>query len=141
MFWRGWFFAPVLIIGLLVAGGIGAAVAHHGWDDDDRGPRVVQVTSPASGTGTTTTPQVVEIHDRGWGHHRGGFFPGFFIFPILFFFLIFWLVGGLFRGGGWRGGPGGPGGAWRGHWNDRFEEWHRDQHQGDVPPAPPAASA
>src|SRR3954452_8458050 len=102
---RGWFLAPVLIIGLLIAGGIGAAIAHGGWDDDDRGPRVVQVTSPASSSGSTTTPQVVEIHDSGWGHHRGGFFPGFFIFPILFFFLIFWLVGGLFRGGGWRGGP------------------------------------
>ena len=129
---RGWFLAPLLIIGLLVAGGIGAAIAHGGWVDDDRGPRVVQVTSPS---GSATGTQVIEVHDRGWGHH--GFFPGFFLFPILFFFLIFWLVGGLFRGG-WRGGPGGP---WRGHWHDRFEEWHREQHKGDVPPAPPAASA
>ena len=81
---------------------------------------------------------MIEIHDRGWGRHGGGFFPGFFIFPILFFCFIFLLVGGLFRGGPWRGGPGS---AWSGHWNDRFEEWHRDQHKGDVRPAPPAASA
>ena len=83
---RGWFLAPVLLIGLLIAGGIGAAIAHGGWDDDDRGPRVVQVTSPANGSGTATTPQVIEIHDGGWRHH-GGFFPGFFLFPLLFFLL------------------------------------------------------
>lgn len=131
---RGWFLAPVLLIGLLIAGGIGAAIAHEGWDDDDRGPRVVQVTSPS---GAANGTQVIEVHDRGWGHHRG-FFPGFFLFPLLFFFLIVWLVSGFFRGG-WRGGPGGP---WRGRWNDRFEEWHRDQHKGDAPPpSAPAASA
>src|SRR5688572_11313312 len=98
---RGWFLAPVLVVGLLIAAGIGAAIAHHGWDEGDRGPRVVQVTSPS---GTADGTQVIEVHDRGWGH--GGFFPGFFLFPLLFFFLIVWLVGGFFRGG-WRGGPGG----------------------------------
>jgi hypothetical protein len=133
---RGWFLVPVLIIGLLIAGGIGAAIAHGGWHDDDRGPRVVQVTSPANGSGTATTPQVIEIHDGGW--HHGGFFPGFFLFPLLFFLLIFWCIGGFFRRG-WRGG--GPGGPWRDHWNDRFEDWHRRQHAGDSTPPPPAASA
>ena len=103
MFWRGWFLVPVLLVGLLIAGAIGAAVAHHRYDDDDRGPRVVQVTSPANGSGSATTPQVIEIHDGGWRHH-GGFFPGFFLFPLLFILLIFWLVGGVFRRG-WRGGP------------------------------------
>ena len=137
MFWRGWILAPVLLIGLLIAGGIGAAIAHGGWDGDDRGPRVVQVTSPANGSGTATTPQVIEIHDGGWRHH-GGFFPGFFLLPLLFFFLIFWCIGGFFRRG-WRGG--GPGGTWGGHWNDRFEDWHRQQHAGDSSPPPPAASA
>jgi hypothetical protein len=129
---RGWFLAPVLIVGLLIAAGIGAAIAHDGWDDDDRGPRVVQVRSPSDSANGT---QVIEIHERGWGHL--GFFPGFILFPLLFFFLVIWLVGGFFRGG-WRGGSGGP---WRGHWNDRFEEWHREQHKNDVPPAPPAATA
>jgi hypothetical protein len=137
MFWRGWFLVPVLLIGLLIAGAIGAAIAHDRWDDDDRGPRVVQVTSPANGSSSATTPQVIEIHDRGWRHH-GGFFPGFFLFPLLFILLIFWLVGGLFRRG-WHGGD--PDGPWRSHWNDRFEDWHRQQHSGDGPTPPPAASA
>jgi hypothetical protein len=137
MFWRGWFLVPVLLVGFLIAGGIGAAISHGSWHDDDRGPRVVQVTSPANGSGSATTPHVIEIHDGGWRHH-GGFFSGFFLFPLLFFLLIFWLVGGFFRRG-WYGG--GPGGTWRGHWNDRFEEWHRQQHAGDNRTPPPAASA
>ena len=129
MFWRGWFVVPVLLLGLLIGGATVAAVAH--WDDDDRGPRVVQVTSPS---GNTQGTQVIEVHDRGW--HRGGWFPGFFLLPLLFFLLIIFCIGAFFRRG-W----GGPGGPWRGHWNDRFEEWHREQHRGDAPPAPPAASA
>jgi hypothetical protein len=125
MFWRGWFLVPVVLIGLLI-GSLAIAAATH-WDDDDRGPRVVQVTSPSGDTAGGT--QVIEVHERGW--HGGGFFPGFFLFPLLFFLLIGWLVFGLFR----RGGPGGP---WRG---GRFEEWHRQQHAGDAPPPPPTASA
>jgi hypothetical protein len=110
-----------LLIGAVVVG----AATH--WGDDDRGPRVVQVTSPS---GDTTGTQVVEVHDREW--RRGGF-PGFFLVPLLFVVLIVWLFIALFR----RGGPGGP---WRGHWDERFREWHREQHAGDTPP-PPAATA
>ena len=126
MLGRGWFLVPTLLVGLVVGGGIAAAVAH--WDDDDD-PRVVRVTAP-SGDSTTAVPQVIEVHDRGERHW--GFFPGFFLFPLIFFGLI-WLV----CGGVWRRGPhGGRPGGWGGH----FEEWHRQQHAGDPTP-PPAASA
>jgi hypothetical protein len=130
MLGRGWFLVPIAVIGLIVAGTIAAVAWHHG--DDDRGPRVVQVTTP-SGDPSGGTTQVIEVRD-GWRGH-GGFFPGFFVFPLLFFLLIFWCIGGFFR----RGGPGGP---WRDHWDDRFEAWHREQHKGEAPPpSAPAASA
>jgi hypothetical protein len=119
-----WFLVPALLIGLAVGGTI-AAVASHNWDDDDRGPRVVQVTTPGDASSGTT--QVIEVRD-GWRGH-GGFFPGFILFP-LFFIALFWLICGAF----WRGGRRGP-------WGGRFEEWHRQQHSGDQNSPPPAASA
>ena len=125
MFPKRFFLFPMLLVGLLIGGGVFAAVNHSRWDDE--GPTVIQVTSP-SGDTAATTPQVIEVHDRGWGHR--GFFPFFFLFPVLFFLLIFWVIGGIFRGA-WHGGPGEHG---HGRWNERFEEWHREQHRGDVPP-------
>jgi hypothetical protein len=128
MFGSRWFLVPVALIGLVIAGGIAAVAIHH--DDDDRGPRVVQVTTP-SGDTTSGTTQVIEVRD-GWRGH-GGFFPGFLLFPLLWIAVI-WLVAGAFWRRGGRGGPGGP-------WGGRFEEWHRQQHAGDSGPTPPAASA
>jgi len=126
MFRGRFLLVPVLLIGLLLGGAIGAALSRSG--DADREPTVVQVTSPGAGT-DTTAPQVIEIHDDDWRHR--GFFPFFIVFPIFFFVLVLWVAGGIFRGG-WRG-PGG-------RWHDGFEDWHRRQHAGDAPStgSPPA---
>ncbi len=77
--------------------------------------------------------QVVEVVGRGYWH-GGGFFPfGLILFP-LFVIGIFWLVGFAFRGprGGWnhehgRFGPWSEEG--RARFEDRFQEWHRRQHE------------
>lgn len=80
--------------------------------------------------------QVVEVVGRGYGYWHGGFFPfGLILFP-LFVIGIFWLVGAAFRGprGGWNHehGPG-PFGPWsdegRARFEERFQEWHRRQHE------------
>jgi hypothetical protein len=110
----GWWLAPVLII-TLVLGGVAGAFIAGGHDDD----RVVQITTP-SGDEAGDTPQVVRVEDDGrW---RGfGFFPfGLFLFPLLWIVLI-WLIAGSF----WRRGPG------RRPWDDRFQDWHRRQHESD----------
>jgi hypothetical protein len=74
------------------------------------------------------------------GDEHGGFFPGFFLFPLFLFGAVFLIIGGIFRGAGrWSRGPHGHGG---GPWNEegrrRFEErareWHQREH-GDAPPA------
>jgi hypothetical protein len=120
---------PVVLAALLIGGVVGAAVVNH---DDERGDRVVQITTQPAEPGQA--PQVVTID--GGDHWRGGFFPFGFIFPILWIGLIIFLISFFWRGG--RGRHGGPGG-----WEGRFEEWHRRQHQSgnNEPPATGAASA
>jgi hypothetical protein len=125
-----WFLVPVLVIGLAIAGVVAAVVTHDGDWDHDRGPRVVQVTQPAT-DGAPGSTQVIEVRD-GWRHH-GGFFPGFILFPLFWIAVIALITGFFWRRGG-RGEPGGP-------WGGRFEEWHRHQHAGDGPTPPPASSA
>lgn len=125
-----WWVIPVAAIALLVAGGIGAAIA----TDHDRGPeRTVQVvTGTNAETGEPT--QIIQVDGHGrWGHGwgGGGFFPGFLLFPLLWIAFIW-----LFVGGFWRRGR-------SGRWNARIDEWHRRQHEGSNPgdPSGPAASA
>lgn len=112
-------FAIVAVVLLLLAGvGIGVAAYNAGVDhgidqqliESGQGVEVVRVVGDRVGPGY-------------------GFFPfGFLFFP-LFLFGIFALV----RAATWRarwGGPGhrGPGG-WQEHAGDRFDEWHRKQHE------------
>jgi hypothetical protein len=106
--------------------------------------------------------QVVRVvgHGYGYGYGRGFGFPfGLILFP-LFVIGIVLLVRGAFWRGRWGGprwgpggyGPGGPGGAggygppgpWGqgGPWApggqggpDRFDEWHRRQHEQPAEPA------
>lgn len=76
--------------------------------------------------------QVVEVVGRGYWH--GGFFPfGLILFP-LFVIGVFWLIGAAFRGprGGWhhehgRFGPWSEEG--RARFEERFQDWHRRQHE------------
>src|SRR6266496_2748579 len=122
----GWWLIPVLVIGLLVGGGIGALVADHHHE------RVVQISTPSG----DQPVQIVRVDDGGRWHHWGFFPSGFLLFPLLWIGLIWLFWGGFWR----RRGPG-----W-GRWDDRFEEWHRRQHQGnnragDQPSPPGAPSA
>ena len=125
-----WWIIPVAVVALLVAGGIGAAIAS---DHDRRNDRTVQVvTATNSETGEPT--QVIQVDNDGrWGHGwgGGGFFPGFLLFPLLWIALIWFFVGGFWR----RRGGGGP-------WGGRMDEWHRKQHEGSsqgTPPGPASA--
>ena len=103
----------LLLIAAGVAIGIGAYNAGytHGVEASGKAVEVVRTVGP------------------GWG-----FFPfGFFIFP-----LIFILVFGLARGGR-RGHWGGhPGHHWddaRSRFEERSDEWHRQQHARDGEPS------
>ena len=58
----------------------------------------------------------------GWGWHGPFDFVGFLFFLLIGFFLLRLIV---FRGMWGRG--------WR-HGSQRFEEWHRSQHQQDTKP-------
>jgi len=127
-----WWIIPLAAVALLVAGGIGAAIAS---DHDVPRERTVQVvTGTNAETGQPT--QIIQVDGdgrwgQGWG--GGGFFPGFLLFPVLWIALIWLFVAGFGRRG--RGG--------RGRWNDRMDDWHRKQHEGSTPgdPSGPAASA
>ena len=123
-----WLIVPAVIIALIAGGVIGAAVVNH---DGDGGERVVQITAPPSEPGQA--PQVVTIDDDGrW--RGGGFFPFGFIFPLLWIGLIVFLISAFWRRSGWGGGGG--------HWESRFEEWHKRQHQPDSQgPTPPSAAS
>lgn len=80
--------------------------------------------------------QVVRVVGPGYGAGFGYFPFGFILFP-LFVIGIFLLLRGAFWRGRWGGrgwGPGGYGpGGYRGPWGpggpQRFEEWHRRQHE------------
>lgn len=129
----GWLIVPAVVLALITGGAIGAAVAGN---DDDRGDRVIQVTAPPTEPGQQ--PQVITIDDDG-GRWRHGFFPFGFLFPLLWIGLIILVISIVFRRGRW-GGPG-RGGGGPSSWNDRFEDWHRRQHEGDKPAGPAAPAS
>ncbi len=103
----GWI-AAILGVLLVVGVGIGA----YNWGVND---------------GLEQSGKAVEVV-RYVGH--GGFFPfGIFLFFPLFFLALF-----AFRGAMWRrhwGGHDHPHGE-RGPWENRFEDWHRRQHEAGV---------
>jgi hypothetical protein len=109
----------LVVLAILAAVGIGVgaynAGVSEGLQQSGQGAQVVRVVGPGYGPGF-------------------GFFPfGLILFP-LFVIGIAVLVRGAFWRGRW-GGPGsGPGGYGRpGPWGpggpQRFEEWHRRQHE------------
>ena len=113
------------VVGVVVAVSAGAVAYRaitHDWDSE---PRVVQVTPSDDQAGAEPVEVVRVVDSDGWGH-RGGFFPGFFFFPLLFFLAIILIFWGFSRGhwGGPRRGPWDSG-------ESRFEEWHRRQHAGE----------
>ena len=95
------------------------------YDDDDRGPRVVQVTSPPT-VDTAQAPQVIEVHEAAGGTTAASSR----VLPVSATVIAadLWLVGGFFRRGWPGGGPAAPGRPLE----RRFEEWHRQQHAGAV---------
>ena len=132
----------VVALLVVILGGVGIGVGAYRTGERNGIAEGIEHVRVAQENGQNV--QVVHLVGDG----RGGFFPGFFLFP-LFLFGTFFLVGGVFKGAGrFRGqgvhGPGGhgPGGHGPGPWNEegrrRFEErareWHRNEH-GDVPPA------
>ena len=122
---RGWWLFGALAGIALVIGA--SAIAYRAVTHDrDDGARLIQVTAPP-GTDAGGSQEVIRVvDDRDWRDH--GFFPGFFLFPLLFLSFIVLLFWGL--GGRWRGRGDG--------WYDgraRFEEWHRQQHEGQPPAA------
>ena len=116
--------AAVLV--LLAAIGIGVGVYNAGVHDG--------VAQGLQQSGENT--QVVRVIDGGY-RHGYGFFPfGFFLFPLVVIGIILLARGAFWRGrwgGPWRGGPYGGGWGGPGPWGpggpQRYEEWHRRQHE------------
>src|SRR5947199_6298632 len=108
---RRWSLMAVMLLVVLAGIAIGVGAYHagynHGLEASGRVTQIVREVGP------------------------GGFFPfGLFLFP-LFFILVFFLLRVVFFGRRW-GGPGhwGPNHGEHGDWKgpNRFEEWHRRQH-------------
>jgi hypothetical protein len=116
--WTG-VLAVVLVMVALIA--VGNIAYHRGLDEG-----IVRGLEQAG-----SDVQVVRVSGRGFG---GGY--GFFPFGLLFFPLFLFLIFGLFRRAAWKGGHHhGPGG-----WQDRYEDWHRRQHEGGTGDPGPATA-
>jgi hypothetical protein len=131
---RGW---PIVaaILGVLLLVGVGVAAYNAGVGAGAR---------PAVESG-----HVVQVVGPGYGWHGGWFFPfGFLFFPLFIIgivLLVRFAIGGP-RGWGRGYGWGGPHGPWsdegRARFEDRFDEWHRRQHeQGSTSPDPGGGAA
>lgn len=112
-------FAIVAVVLLLLAGvGIGVAAYNAGVDHG------IERQVAESGQGV----QVIRVVGDRVG-------PGFGVFPFGFLFFPLFLFGffALVRAATWRKRWGGHGhsehGGWKGHAGDRFDEWHRQQHE------------
>ena len=123
-----------LLVTLILFVIVGAVAYNIGWSEG------VNTHLPAATDGTANA---APYYHYGPGFHGGfGLFPLFGIFwflLILFgiFFLFrmaFWGFWGrrMFYGGGWGHGPGGHG-RW-GSFEERAQEWHKQQH-GESPPS------
>ncbi len=142
---RGWTIALAAILAVVLLVGVGVGAYHAGVDAGvTRGAEAGHV-------------EVVGSPGYGYGWHGGFFFPfGFLFFPLVIVGVILLVraaAGGPRWGRGWYGpgyGPGGGRGAWsdeaRARFEDRFDDWHRRQHEagstspdpGGSPPAEPA---
>jgi len=113
----------IVAVVLLILAGIGIGVGSYNAGVDEGIARQLVESSE--------DVQVIRVVGEG---HRGGFFP----FGLLFFPLFLFGVFALVRAATWRGRWGGPGPwgtreAWKEHARERFDEWHRTQHeQGDA---------
>ena len=127
--------AAVLV--LLAVIGIGVGVYNAGVHDG--------ISQGLQQSGENT--QVVRVIDGGY-RHGYGFFPfGFFLFPLVVIGIILLARGAFWRGrrgGPWRGGPYGGGWGGPGPWGpggpQRYEEWHRRQHEEKADQQPGAAA-
>jgi hypothetical protein len=132
-----------LLIALLVIGGGVIATAAY-----QAGLNVAVTTAVADG-GTVVAP----VPAYGWGYgpgygwHPFGFGFGIFglLFGLFFLFIIFGLIRAIFWGGrrGWGPGSWGGRGGWGGPGNggdSRFEQWHRQAHEGGSSNEPPASN-
>jgi hypothetical protein len=133
---RRWSFVLVAVLGLVILGGIVAAIASdRDWDGRDRW-HDDEVTRVVGANGEET----IIVHDND----RPFFFPGILFVPLFFLFFfgiaraIFWRGRGPWGGGPWNGGPGGPGAGYAPPW---FDEWHRRSHAGNVSPPTDAPTA
>ena len=122
-----------LLVTLIVFVIVGAVAYNIGWADG------VNTHLPAAANdGAANTPP----YYYGYGFHP--FFAGFgILWFLLILFGIFWLFRmafwgfwgrRMFMGGGWGYGPGGRG-RW-GSFEERAQEWHKQQH-GETPPTSP----
>ncbi|HEU4396644.1 MAG TPA: hypothetical protein VFU54_02255 [Actinomycetota bacterium] len=129
----------VVLLAILAGVGIGVAAYNAGVSEG--------VADGLRQSGQDT--QMVRVVGPRFGHGYGygyGFFPfGLILFPLLVIGVIL-LVRGVFWRGRWGGpgyGPGGwgygPPGPWGHGGPQRFEEWHRRQH--DQPSDQPSDQA
>lgn len=115
----------IALIALGVVGGIVGGLI-WGFDGPDWDREVEYQVVNESGEPTGGNVTVIREDDRD----GPPFFP---LFPLVIIGGVLVAVALFTRGRGGWGGPGGPRG--------RFEDWHRDAHRENGPPAaPPAAS-
>ena len=103
----GWV-AAIAVVLLLIGVGVGAYNWGLNEGIDQRGSSVEVV--------------------RYVGGHAFGFFPFFLFFPL--FFLAIFALKGLWWRRHWDHDHGAGGQGMRGPWERRFEDWHREQHEG-----------
>lgn len=129
---NGRFVFGIVIVLVLIAGLIGVGVYAYDLGVGQGLAQSGKLVAPAAGG--APVPYYLPAgpffyRPFGWGF---GFLGC--LFPLLFFFLIF----SLFRAFSWRGrGWGGHYGPWMNGVPPRFEEWHRQAHEGN--PASPGA--
>lgn len=139
---RNVFIGFLIVAAIVVGGGFIAQAAYQA------GLATAITTAAANAPdGAVVTPVAPGAYPYGYGYgygHGPGWGYGFSIFgflgTLLFIFLIIGLLRAVFwRGPGWGGrrwgGPGGPGGP--GNWGDHrsryqetFDDWHRQAHEG-----------
>jgi hypothetical protein len=142
---RNLFIGLLIVAAIVVGGGFIAQAAYQA------GLATAITTAAANAPdGAVVTPVAPGAYPYGYGYgygHGPGWGYGFsilgFLGTLLFIFLIIGLLRAVFwRGPGWGGrrwgGPGGPGGP--GNWGDHrdhrsryqetFDDWHRQAHEG-----------
>jgi hypothetical protein len=139
---RNLFIGLLVVAALVVGGGIIAQTAYQAGLST--AVTTAAASAPAGTVVTPVAPVPYPYYYGGWGWGWGHGFPflGFIGF-FLFLFLIFGLMRAIFWRGRWggpggRGGWGGPGygygygkggnGDPRSHFQQTFDDWHRQAH-------------